>query len=473
MLFDSFRFIFAFGPAFVLAFFALRRQRLRVALVVVASYVFYGLSGHLFPLLLAFATLWSWAGGLLLARAGAERRLPALWAAIAGPLATLVAFKYAGFVANDTASVVQALTGRGLPSWRTFARGVVLPVGISFYTFEAISYVVDIYRGRIEAERDLLRYAAFMAFFPHLVAGPIVRYERLGPQLARFARLEPERVLSGLVLFSAGLAKKVLVADNLALYSDPRFANPSQMHLLDGWLTAVVAFTQVYFDFAGYTDMALGIARIVGIDLPWNFDRPQRAASPTEFWTRWNVTLSRWLRDYVYVPLNPKPKGERRRPRGPRRDLAVLLTMGIAGLWHGASMSFLLWGLYMGALAVTTRRLGKVRRLVPPRPLAIALTYVAIVFGGIMFRVHSVAAIPTTYAALLGLHGLGTPSLAYGVFVALLFVYLFTVDEEWRWRPETWVGARFAVGVAGLGALAGVAFVWMLAPAHPFVYFQF
>jgi alginate O-acetyltransferase complex protein AlgI len=476
MLFNTFRFILVFAPAFVLGYYALRRQSWRVGFTALASYAFYGYANRFYPLLLLVATGWSWGAGLLIHRVGIERRKAAMWLGIAGPLALLAAFKYAGFVAGDTASLVETLTDRGLPSLHTFARGVVLPVGISFYTFEAVSYVVDVYRRRIEPERDALRYATFMSFFPHLIAGPIVRYERLGPQLRRFHRFDGGLFFSGVVLFSAGLAKKVLIADTLAAFPDEHFAaDPSTLQFLNGWLALFAFAGQIYFDFSGYTDMALGLSRMVGIDLPWNFDRPARAAHPAEFWNRWNVTLSRWLRDYLYVPLN-HGGGGRKTSRGrkqARRDWTLLLTMAIAGLWHGASLNFLFWGLYVGVLVVVVRRIGARTGWQLPHRLAIACTYLAMTFGGVLFRVRDMSRIPETVAALFGLHGLGSIPAALTVFVALTIVYMLTVPEEWRWEPLRWPLPRLAALATGAGAVVGIAFVWMIAPPHPFVYFQF
>jgi alginate O-acetyltransferase complex protein AlgI len=476
MLFNTFRFILVFAPAFLLGFYALRRQSWRVAFTALASYAFYGYANRFYPFLLLAATGWSWGAGLLMGHVGEGRRKAAMWLGIAGPLALLAVFKYSGFLADDTASLVETLTGRGLPSLHTFAHGIVLPVGISFYTFEAISYVVDVHRRRIEPEPNILRFATFMAYFPHLIAGPIVRYERLGPQLRRFHRFDSGLFFSGVVLFAAGLAKKVLIADTLATFPDQHFAaNPATLHFLDGWVALLAFAGQIYFDFSGYTDMALGLSRMIGIDLPWNFDRPARAAHPAEFWNRWNVTLSRWLRDYLYVPLN-HGGGGRHRTRArkqARRDWTLLLTMAIAGLWHGASLNFLCWGLYVGILVVVVRRIGARTGWQLPHWTAVACTYVAMTFGGVLFRVRDMSRIPETVAALFGLHGLGSIPPAFTIFLALTLIYTLTVPEEWRWQPLRWPAMRLAALATGAGAVVGIAFVWMIAPPHPFVYFQF
>jgi alginate O-acetyltransferase complex protein AlgI len=476
VLFNTFRFILVFAPAFLLGFYALRRQSWRVAFMAVASYAFYGYANRFYPFLLLTATGWSWAAGIAIGRVADDRRKLAMWAGIAGPLALLVAFKYAGFLADDTASLVETLTARGLPSLHTFARGVVLPVGISFYTFEAISYVVDVHRRRIEPERNLLRYATFMAYFPHLIAGPIVRYERLGPQLRRFHRFDAGLFFSGVTLFACGLAKKVLLADTLASFPDAHLgSDPANLQFLSGWLALFAFAGQIYFDFSGYTDMALGLSRMVGIDLPWNFDRPARAAHPAEFWNRWNVTLSRWLRDYLYVPLNHRSGGRRRSHarKQARRDWTLLLTMAIAGLWHGASLNFLCWGLYVGILVVVVRRIGARTGWQLPYWCAVGATYTAMTLGGVLFRVRDMSQIPGTLAALFGLHGFGSVPPAFTTFTLLTLVYTLAVPEEWRWEPLRWPVPRLAAFATATGAVVGIAFVWMIAPPHPFVYFQF
>ena len=293
MLFNSYAFLGVFLPAALAGFYVLRRQALRLVFVVVASYVFYAYSALWFPALMAGSTAISFVGGRLVAAERDPRRRKLILATgIAGTLALLLYFKYAQFVAGNASSFVSVITGRGLPSLKAFTEGIALPVGISFYTFEAISYQVDVYRGDVPAERNPLKYAFFISFFPHLIAGPIVRYGKLEPQLRRFYRFDVDLFVSGLALFSLGLAKKVLVADQIAARTDRMLASPAQLGLLGSWGAMLGYAFQIYFDFSGYSDMALGLARMLGIELPWNFDRPYRARSPREFWRRWHVTLS-------------------------------------------------------------------------------------------------------------------------------------------------------------------------------------
>jgi alginate O-acetyltransferase complex protein AlgI len=329
-----------------------------------------------------------------------DRRRLVLGLGIFGVLALLGYFKYAQFVGGYALDFIHVITRQQFPGLHAFVNGIVLPIGISFYTFEGISYLVDVYRDTLRAERDPLRYAFFISFFPHLIAGPIVRYGMLQPQLLEKKPFDADRVRSGLLLFTLGLAKKVLLADGLARYVDHYLAAPAELGLVSAWACAAGFGFQIYFDFSAYSDMALGLARIFGIELPWNFDRPYRAASPTEFWRRWHVTLSSWLRDYLYIPLGGNRKGER------RRDVNLLATMGLGGLWHGASLNFVAWGLYHGLLLSGTHH-GRRRGWSLPRPVAVAATFVLVVIGWVLFRMRSATGIGEVYGGMLGLRGFG------------------------------------------------------------------
>ena len=463
MLFNSYAFLGVFLPAVLAGFYALRRQALRLVFVVVASYVFYAYSALWFPALMAGSTAISFAGGRLVAAERDPRRRKLILAVgIAGTLALLLYFKYAQFVAGNASSFVSVITGRGLPSLKAFTEGIALPVGISFYTFEAISYQVDVYRGDVPVERNPLRYAFFISFFPHLIAGPIVRYGKLEPQLRRFYRFDVDLFVSGLLLFSLGLAKKVLVADQIAVRTDRLLGSPGQLGLFGSWGAMLGYAFQIYFDFSGYSDMALGLARMVGIELPWNFDRPYRARSPREFWRRWHVTLSSWLRDYLYIPLGGNRKGEL------RRDANLLATMGLGGLWHGASFSFLFWGLWHGGLLAGQRHVSKLGLRVPA-VLATAATFVLVTIGWVFFRMRSPGAIRDVLGGMTGLHGVGAlPSRTLLGLLSAAAVLMWGVPEEWRWRLGGWSVPR----VAAVGALAAVAVVF-LNSTQRFIYFKF
>jgi alginate O-acetyltransferase complex protein AlgI len=462
MLFNSYVFLFAFLPIVVVGFFVLPRQAARLAFVVAASYFFYAYAEWWFPALMAGSTAISYAGGLAIARTPPGRRKQLYLAfGIAGALALLAYFKYAEFLTGHASAFVSVITGTGLPSLKEFTHGILLPAGISFYTFESVSYMVDVYRGTIPHERNLLRYAFFISFFPHLIAGPIVRYGQLGPQLERRYRFDPEHLRAGLLLFSIGLAKKVLLADRIAFKIDPLLADPSQLGFLDSWLVMLGYGFQIYLDFSAYTDMALGLARMFGIELPWNFDRPYRAANPREFWRRWHVTLSTWLRDYLYIPLGGNRKGEL------RRDVNLLATMGLGGLWHGASVNFLVWGLWHGVLLAGQHRLQRLP-FRPPRAATVVVTFVLVTVGWVFFRLNSAGEIGSMFAAMAGLHGSGRIVTGLLPFLAVAGVIAWGRPEEWRLDLRGW-GARRVVALAVLTAVTIV----FVNETQKFIYFQF
>jgi alginate O-acetyltransferase complex protein AlgI len=458
VLFNSFVFLFVFLPLVVAAYFATPAHRARLVLVVVASYAFYAYAKWWFALLMVASTLVGFVGGQLIER---TRSKWAVGVTVALLLALLGAFKYAAFVGGNLTSFVGVITAHGFPGLHAFLNGIVLPIGISFYTFEGISYCVDVYRGTLPAERDPLRYAFFISFFPHLIAGPIVRYGILQPQLLRKHAFDVDRVRAGLLLFALGLAKKTLVADSFASWVNRYLDDPASLHAFEAWAAIVGFGFQIYFDFSAYSDMALGLARIFGIELPWNFNRPYRASSPIEFWRRWHVTLSTWLRDYLYIPLGGNRKGER------RRDANLMATMGLGGLWHGASLNFVVWGLYQGLLLLATHRLRKLPLRVPAAA-AVGVTFVVVMFGWVFFRLHSAGDIGDTLRALVLAHGLGQFPGHLALLIVAATAYTMVVPEEWTWNVHSFGLAR----VATVGAVLAVA-VASIYTSHPFIYFRF
>jgi alginate O-acetyltransferase complex protein AlgI len=462
VLFNSYPFVFVFLPAVAVAYYAVPRHRLRLLLVVLASYYFYAYADWWFPALMAGSTVISYSGGLAVAseRFAAHRKL-VVGISAALLLALLGAFKYAAFTGGYAADFVHVITATNLPGFRSFIHGIVLPIGISFYTFEGISYVADVYRGDLEVERDPLRYAFFISFFPHLIAGPIVRYGKLRPQLESKRAFDVDRLRDGLFLFALGLAKKTIVADGFAHRVDRYLADPGANAFFTSWAAIVGFGFQIYFDFSGYSDMALGLARMLGIELPWNFDRPYRAASPIEFWRRWHVTLSTWLRDYLYIPLGGNRKGTA------RRDGNLLVTMGLGGLWHGASLNFVVWGLYQGLLLLGTHHLRRLPvRL--PRVVAVGVTFVLVMLGWAFFRLHSAHDIGTVLAAMVGAHGIGQFPGRLAAAIAAACAWVWLVPEEWQWR----LGRFGALRVAALSVVF-VAAVASIYTSHPFIYFRF
>ncbi|HKX46709.1 MAG TPA: MBOAT family O-acyltransferase, partial [Planctomycetota bacterium] len=380
MNFDSPEFL-VFLPAVVLAYALLAgRLRSRHALLLAASYLFYMSWSWRYAGLIAFSTLLDYAIALRLGREERTRsRHLLLLASLVVNLGLLGLFKYFNFFADSADGLVHWL---GL-DWELPHHQLLLPVGISFYTFQTLSYTIDVYWRRLEPERDLVRFALFVSFFPQLVAGPIVRAADFLPQLRADRDATAERVRWGLARIFRGLAKKVLVADLLAsLAVDRVFAEPEAFGSL-GLALALYAYAfQIYADFSGYSDIAIGAAALLGFRIPENFDRPYRARNVREFWTRWHISLSTWLRDYLYIPLGGNRGDKLRTARN------LLLTMGLGGLWHGAAWNFVLWGVYHGVLLVLAR--GIARGGAPASAARVwferAVCFHLVLFGWLLFR---------------------------------------------------------------------------------------
>jgi alginate O-acetyltransferase complex protein AlgI len=434
--------------------------------ILVASYVFYGwLDWRWVGLLVASTLVNNFAAHLIGRSEDESTRKRALIGAIAFNLALLGTFKYLGFF---VASADDALNGVGLGSPLPLVQ-LVLPIGISFFTFQSISYVVDVYR-RDARPVPLGDFAILQAFFPHLVAGPIVRVNEFVPQLR--APRDPRVVLAGpgLFLIAGGLIKKTVIADELARRAvDPVFGDPSA-HSGAEVLLAIYAFAaQIYCDFSGYTDMAIGLALLLGFRLPQNFDRPYLATSLRVFWHRWHMTLSRWLRDYLYVPLGGNRGGERQTYRN------LLITMLLGGLWHGAAWTFLVWGAIHGAVLAAERALrGRFDTGRVPAWVGWLVTFHVVCLAWVFFRAPDVG---TAFEVLGRLGAGGAADLVTPVLV-LLTVAAVAVQgvpsDLWR-RAEAWFVARpvAAQGIA-LGALIVIADAAVgQQGVAPFIYFQF
>ena len=369
MLFTTHLFLFGFLPCTLAGFWLLRSTYARLAFLALASYVFYAWwDWRYLPLMLASTTT-DYVAGLLIARREGERtRRALLIGALSINLGLLALFKYAGFLLG-AGNGISSLLGGGEP---LPALSLVLPIGISFYTFNSISYTIDVYRRKIPADRNLLRYATFVSLFPHLIAGPIVRYSAIRSQLERLApRLTGDLATSGLFFLAAGLVKKLLIADSLAPTVDRLFAAHAQLGMATAWIAAIGYSLQLYFDFSGYSDMAVGLALLLGVRFPRNFDHPFRATSIADFWRRWHISLSTFLRDYLFIPLG----GSRGRPLFVARNLAIVMLLG--GLWHGAAWTFVVWGAIHGVM-LAGHALLRGRGWTPPwAPVNRAITFIA------------------------------------------------------------------------------------------------
>jgi len=390
-----------------------------------ASWIFYGWSSPRFLIPLLITTFADYAIGLALEK----RRSRALVAiSVAGNLTLLALLRIEPGILH-----------------------MAVPLGISFYTFHSISYIVDVYRGQLRACRSPLDYALFIAFFPELVAGPIVRGTQFLPQLERspIVRIDEFAVFR----VTRGLAKKVLIADNVAPFVNAVFADPARWPSVVIWLATIAFAVQIYCDFSGYTDIAVGLAHVFGFELPVNFDRPYFARSPSDFWRRWHISLSSWLRDYLYIPLG----GRAHRVRN------VMITMLLGGLWHGLSWNFVLWGAMHGVLLIVGRRLNN-----------IVITQLLILFTWIAFRVREPHAMLTAMRKFVlfdfdfALAGRGLLTIFFFSTIALIAVFVTLHASRFdlaRLRTPALIAVCIGIGMAFF-------FLWP-AEQTPFIYFQF
>ena len=369
-------------------------------------------------------------------------------------LCSLGLFKYLGFFSRELGAGLAAL-GVDVP---IPALDIVLPVGLSFYTFQAMSYTIDVYRRQIPAVRNPLDFLLFISFFPQLVAGPIERSGALYPQLMAGRNPTPEQLREGAWLILLGFVKKVLIADNLAWLVARGLDAPGAT--AGAILLAGYAFTwQIYCDFSGYSDIARGLARWMGIELRVNFDLPFFAASPREIWRRWHISLSEWLRDYLYIPLGGNKAGRN-----------LLITMVLGGLWHGANWTFLVWGAWHGVALMVQRRFPI--RL--PRALAIVATFHLLAIGFVIFRVSALARIPELVETLLTLRW-RREDLVWARYALLLCSPLFLLELAMYRTRDPMVFLRLPRPVQAVGVVVSVAALLVLGSSHgaPFIYFQF
>jgi alginate O-acetyltransferase complex protein AlgI len=457
MLFNSFAFLLGFLPLALALHWLVERfaPAWRLPLLTALSFTFYGWWDWRFIPLLAFSILLNW----LIAEAFFKTKRRALITlAIAINLAILALFKYFNFFA-DLAAMIP-----GLP---TAKLDLALPLGISFFTFHHVMYLTDLRRG--EAPRyDLVRYALYIAFFPQVLAGPLVRWREIMHQLDERPYLRPdaaERIARGIMLLTLGLAKKVLLGDPLAEYANPVFAAAAAgkvLSLAEAW-QGTLAFTfQIYFDFSGYTDMALGLALLFGIVLPQNFDTPYRAVSLQDFWRRWHMTLSRFLRDYLYIALGGSKHGL------PRQIWALFATMALGGLWHGAGLTFVAWGAAHG-LALIAALLWRRAGWPMPAPLGWFLTFLFVTLCWVLFRATNFEAALAIYKGLFGLAPLGTGFKWRALLPAAAFAII---------GPTAWALVHKLPPARWLAVVAGVLFVLILFKIgedanYEFIYFQF
>jgi len=479
VLFPTIDFAIFFGVVFVGNWLVVPHPRISRVLVLVASYVFYAWADWRYVFLLAASTLFTYVGGLLVQRALSDRRRRAwLGASVAAQLGLLGWFKYYGFVSLSLDNALRHLGVHGTPV--PLVAAAALPIGVSFYTFMGLSYVVDVYRGTLRTA-PFLDVAVYQSFFPHLLAGPIVRGSELLPQIARSTQRDPRRIdlTEAAFLVLGGLFKKVVISSYVSsAIVAPVFSDPS-LHSAPEILLAAYGYgVQIYCDFSGYSDIAIGCAKLLGFEFPRNFDRPYTARSLQEFWRRWHMTLSSWLRDYLYVPLGGS--------RGSRSRLYrnIMITMVLGGLWHGPAWTFVIWGAIHGVVQCAghlrrdwRRRHGRPELTDTPlarwRQRLVTLSIVS--FAWLFFDANSVNGAFSLVDRLVTTWGEPAPLVRLPVVAAVAgSLALQYLPHGWRAAVE----ARFvALGSLAKGVALGVALMTIttLGPSGvaPFIYFRF
>src|SRR5882762_2336417 len=425
MLFNSYAFIFLFLPVALIGYFAIGRlgHLAPVICLTLASLVFYSVSNWQFVLLLLASVAFNYCIGLLLISKPlrAAPRFAVLTVGVAGDLLVLGYFKYAGFLAAN----LNAIFSTG------FTLNVLLPVGISFYTFTQVAFLVDAYRGNVARYR-LPHYALFVTYFPHLIAGPILHHRDMIPQFERAAakRPDPHLILCGLIIFAIGLFKKTCLADGIQPLVTLAFG-PNAPSFDQAWIGALAYTFQLYFDLSGYSDMAIGISLMFGIFLPLNFNSPYKAMSIIDFWRRWHMTLSQFLRDYLYIPLGGNRRGR------VLRYVNLMITMLLGGLWHGAAWTFVVWGALHGVYLCINHAWSNYGPKAPPRFARLAdiagliLTFLAVVIAWVFFRAPD---LPTALSVLSKMAdpsniAFGRVEMVYALFVVVYAALVWSVPN--------------------------------------------
>ena len=488
MLFNSYEFLFAYLPVVFVLFFAIgkRNHQSAAAFLGIASLFFYAwFSIKALPLLLGSIVI-NYLFGLKISTTGKRHWLSI---AVIFNLAVLSFFKYVNFFI-DNANFV-------LPSTNTITPlDIALPIGISFFTFTQIAFLVDCYQGKVK-EKNFVHYLLFVTYFPHLIAGPVLHHAQMMPQFAKKEtyNLDYEKIGLGVLIFTIGLAKKILIANPLGEYADSFFNgidSSSSPSFVNAWLGTLAYTFQIYFDFSGYTDMAIGISLLFGIHLPINFNAPYQATNIIEFWRRWHISLSNFLRDYLYIPLGGNKKGIS------QRYINLMITMILGGLWHGANWTFILWGLAHGLLLSWNHfwrslAISQAFNIKILKPVFWTLTFIVICFTWVLFRVEDVHHLQPVYSGLMGLNGFDNLKLSWAFaehlkasrlyeLLALSFLIIWLgkpshllIDSLRNWHQKTlWLPTALKFnGIAVLVFLFMMYCINMVGNYNPFLYFQF
>lgn len=458
MLFHTWPFALFFLIVYPI-YLALKNTRLRLPWLLVSSYVFYAWFNPLYVVLIFYSSLLDYIVAGRMEKS--TRRKIWLSISIINNIGLLSFFKYGGFIVDNINHLLSLLNiPYGIPE-----PGMLLPVGISFYVFQSMSYTIDFYRGNVERERSFIRYATFVALFPRLLAGPIERAKNLLPQMNTAPRFSSQDITDGLSLFIVGLFKKIALADYLALYVDKIYSSPDQFQSPALILATFLFAWQIYFDFSGYTDMARGVARIMGFRLMLNFNNPYLATSLGDFWGRWHISLSTWFKDYVYIPLGGNRKGTISTYRN------IFLTMVISGLWHGAAWTFILWGAVHAFGRFLTREMERTTlyREKVPKIVKQLFVFSLVTFAWIFFRAESISDAWTIIARIFssGWANPYCPVLAL-MLVFVVWLYEYAYESRIKWLLELKI-VRTGIVIAMILYLA----IYAPSSEQGFIYLQF
>jgi D-alanyl-lipoteichoic acid acyltransferase DltB (MBOAT superfamily) len=472
MAFSSITFLFYFLPAFLIVYSLLPGIVAKNLFLVAASLLFYAWGAPVYLPLLVILVFVNYCFALVIDATSPEWRTVTTALGVALNLIVLGVFKYLDFV-------IQSANAVFAPSVPLRGTGLLLPLGLSFIVFHAISYLVDIHRGKVKATRNPLDTAVYLTMFPQLVAGPIIRYHAIARRI-RARRHSLGRASAGMRIFILGLAQKVLVADEVARIAEAAFDQTASPTFVEVWLGVVAYTLQIYFDFAGYSNMAIGLAVVLGFSFPRNFRLPYISCSVTEFWRRWHITLSAWFRDYVYIPLG----GNRGSDVTTYRNLSIVFLL--CGLWHGANWTFVVWGLHHGCFLIAERAGLESLLARVPAPVARTYTLLAVMTGWVWFRSPDFARASDMFAGMIGLNGLAPMSvpthlslypttvgaMAVGALLALDLLPGPAIPPAWLRRLA---GTPVAiVDTAAVGVLFALSCLAVAANSYsPFLYFRF
>lgn len=477
MVFSSLTFLFLFLPVVLFLLSLCRKIPYQNTLLFLSSLLFYAWGGVSYTLILLGSIVVNFLAGNAIQNHPHHRKLWFTLAVILN-LSSLIFFKYANFLV-DNVNVLTSIFGIS----PIFLKRILLPIGISFYTFQGISYLTDVYRSQVKAQTNFVRLGTYIALFPQLIAGPIIRYHEIEPQLNQ-RDFSWENLYQGIQRFCLGLARKILIANQLALIADDIFARaPGTITSATAWLGALVYALQIYYDFAGYSDMAIGLGRMFGFRFPENFNFPYLATSIRDFWRRWHITLSAWFKDYLYIPLGGNRKGKG------RTYLNLYIVFFLTGLWHGASWTFVVWGLMHGTLMVV-ERLGFDRLLEKSyQPLRHLYTLLMVVVAWVFFRADSLDYAVTFVGHMFSFQGGGlSPFMAYyrqPLYWVVGIIALLGATPLFDWLNRQWKTAvcngnrcmshlRYWSVMIGMVAVLFISCCFLVTGGYnPFIYFRF